>query len=170
MKVTYNIDKNDLLAFSKYYIYSDTKRKIYNEIFFALAILYLITDALLPKILDSGVMSLDFYDFLRLLISLSFFIIIYYLVKKIILYFTKRAFNKGNYNANIWNINFEILDNYIYVKWEHSESKINLDVVIKICENEKYFFLYVTSSSALVIPKFKIEWDSKELFEFLRKI
>jgi hypothetical protein len=101
MKVTYNIDKNDLLAFSKYYIYSDTKRKIYNEIFFALAILYLITDALLPKILDSGVMSLDFYDFLRLLISLSFFIIIYYLVKKIILYFTKRAFNKGNYNANI---------------------------------------------------------------------
>ncbi len=55
------------------------------------------------------------------------------------------------------------------VKEPGKESKTKWSSVVKIAEKDKYFFIYVTSESACIIPKFKIKPDkSEEIIQFIR--
>jgi hypothetical protein len=59
---------------------------------------------------------------------------------------------------------------FLEVKEPGSEGKVKWSSTAKITETDKYFFIYVTSASACVIPKFKLDPDqSDEIIAFLRK-
>lgn len=61
-------------------------------------------------------------------------------------------------------------ENYIIEKTKYNENKFAWEVLIKIVENKKYFFLLNTTISAHIIPKKQLnENEIKELKQILEK-
>lgn len=104
-----------------------------------------------------------------LIISILWIIIYPKRFYKVCLKKTKKILQEGNNSALLGEHNIEFFDDYFFIKQPGAESKIEWSMINKIEENEKYIFIYVSSLSAAVIPKFKIKNNNKEkIFEFIR--
>jgi YcxB-like protein len=72
-------------------------------------------------------------------------------------------------NANIFNdANISISENGILAKGKHAETKYNWDAIVKKEEDSVFYYLFLTTDQALLIPKRCLKLpEQKELFEKL---
>jgi len=107
--------------------------------------------------------------FLFLYLIISYIFSIFKIEEKILINSVKKFLNRWDNSSIIWEHTINLKDDYLEVIEPWSTSKIYWNNVNKIVENEKYIFIYITSVSANIIPKFKLSNNEKEkVIEFIK--
>lgn len=80
----------------------------------------------------------------------------------------KKMLEEGDNSALLGIHHIELTNEYFLVKEPGTEYKTHWSTIKKVLENEKYIFIYITSASACIIPKFKIENNKEKVAEFIK--
>jgi YcxB-like protein len=90
--------------------------------------------------------------------------------KKNIIKKTRKIIKESDINAFIGKKEIEVNELGINVVSETSQSKYVWDKIVKIGETEKYLFIYITSLSAISIPKDKIisSNTTQDIIDFIK--
>lgn len=166
MKISFELTIDDWMAFQKHYLSTSKQFKK--------------TKILLVMILPIILLIFLFFEYFKgefnyytttVYIIISLFWVFFYLKRfdELSLKKTKKMIEEGNNSALLGTHNIEFSDGYFSVKEPGSEYKTNWSAINKIEENEKYIFIYITSVSACIIPKFKIGNKKEKIAEFIKK-
>lgn len=81
----------------------------------------------------------------------------------------RKMLNEGNNEAILGHQTISLTSEGILGKSPSSESKINWSAIDKVAQNEKFFFLYISSVNAIVIPKscFRSHKEQQEFLEYI---
>ena len=164
MKLEYQIDEQDFLDFQLFTASQSDRirRKMLNEQLL-LTLIY-------------AILAGSFYFFYNILLTISFGIIsilcgLFY--PKYFRWRYKRHYKtyiRDNYANEFGEFgHIEINDNTIFSKDKIGESTLNISEIKRVDETEKHFFVKITASTSLIIPKYKIP-NSEEVrakFELL---
>lgn len=163
MKITYTLNKEDIINFSKFNYLRNKKMNFKKRFYFDISFMFLFFVIIL------NINWFNIFTFYCIVVYLIILILLKIYYDKLIIFYLKKSINKWNYESNYWDYEIEIIDDKLHIIGKDSETKISLNKIIEIIENEKYFYLYITSSSAYAINKNSVKWDKEEIFIFLKK-
>lgn len=81
----------------------------------------------------------------------------------------EKIINEGDNSGVLGEHSLSIDDQRIVHIMPESEQKVTWNGIKKMEETETYYFLYDTALSAIIIPKFKIPNELKEVDQMLKK-
>ncbi len=165
IKITYNFDEKDYLAFQKHYMSNSKKyKKIKLLRTFLFPIIFLCF--LLFKYFHKGQIDLIFFWILFIFSVLWILLYPKFFDKRVL----KNALNTlklWNNKSILWEQSLEISKDYLFLKSSSIEQKIKLEKIYKVCNEKDYIFIYITTISAIVIKK---SYLKKEDLEKILKI
>lgn len=169
MKIMFKVEKEDLINFSLFSNKKRQKESKINKIMILVIIAFLLI-SYIPEITREGFsVETGIAIFITLLIVFVIFFVTNPIFNKLNQYLIKKGINKWNFSANFWEFYLEIHDNSFKISWNEVETIFPVDKIINIIENEKYFYLYLTTCSAYAINKESVSWDKEEMFQFFRE-
>ena len=166
MKIEFDFDIDDWMAFQKYYILNSKQVKR-SKIFTTLLLPVIFSIFSLIDIIN-GNFSPARLVFYGIIFLLWIFINPKWMNRKMLKQ-VKKMINEGD-NSGIFGkheIDFE--EDRIIWKNPESEEKVKWSGVKKLGETDNYYFLYVTAVSAIIIPKQKLNIDKEELDKLLKE-
>lgn len=167
MKISYNIYKDDLVAFNIYFNHNSKVRKFNNYLTYLIllftlsAYFYFDNDSSLPFKEKIVLIAPD------LAIYIGIVTIFFILFLKFFSRATLKAMINKNANSNLLgDKTLEILEEGVVLVNENSELKVKWQGIEKIVEIKEYYFILLAELSSITIPKrcFK---DSEELKPFM---
>jgi|GEM_PF-1731060 len=171
MNTEYKFEIEDWMEFHKDYLETS---KLYK-------LLVLILKWLVPLFFFLDVIKRIFSDEYEMIVLIVFTLILAGLSTLWVIFFPKKLFLKlilfiqrftikGGDNSTLLGLHkLTVNDDHIHLIQPESESKFNWNAVKRLRETEAYYFLYLTTVSAIVIPKKKITADLNELDLILKK-
>jgi hypothetical protein len=166
MKISFELTIDDWMAFQKHYL-STSKQFKQTKIFVIMMVPVIL---LIFSLFQYFKGEFNYYTIaIYIIISLFWFFFYPKQFDKSCLKKTKKMLEEGNNSALLGIHNIEFNDDYFFVKEPGSEYKTNWSAINKVEENDKYIFIYITSVSACIIPKFKIGDKKEKIVEFIKK-
>ena len=165
MKISFELTMDDWMAFQEHYL-SQSKQFKQSKIFVIVMLPVIFFIFSLFQYFEG---DLNYYT-LAIYIVISLFWIFLYPKRfdKSCLKKTKKMLEEGNNSALLGKHDIEFSDDSFFVKEPGSEYKTNWSAINKIEENEKYIFIYITSVSACILPKFKFGDKKEKIVEFIK--
>jgi len=113
---------------------------------------------------------LTYFDYIGALIgSVVGIAVIPYLNRVEVIRGLRKASSEGDNSAILGHQTITLTSESISIKTQGTESKFNWSSIVRIMQNDKYVFLYISSINAIVIP-IKAFSSDKSLQEFLNII
>lgn len=161
MKITYDFDLNDWLAFNKYHYQKNRKNT-------SLKIRWVVTILVLGYIVfcyvTFGLFRISVFYFLSIYIIIGFILDALKIEERITMNYLKKHLTSWSNASILWKHSLELKDDYIELVGPWTISKTFWDKIDKIAENDNYIFIYVTSVSSIAIPMFKLsEWVQSKI-------
>lgn len=155
MTIEFDLDIEDWLAFQEFHLSNNKKLKQWKVI------------SMLAVPLASAIIILTnkWFDttFMIVLVIVSIAHVLY-VHKTFTSRYLKRAKKMLKDNTGIiGRQTFQFTEEFILMSKLNTETKTNWNGINEILENENYYFLFVSSISAFIIPKRKIENDLEAL-------
>ena len=166
MKIEYELEMEDWLAFQNHY-YIKSKRYRKALIIRILLIPYIAAIYLFVRSLN-GNLFMEEYIFWGVVCLVWIIFSPKYLKYRIKKYFRK-LLNEGDNSSILTNHELTFSDTGISEVSRDSQSTTSWNAIKKLEENDKYFFLYNSAITAIVIPKHKINADLDELRNLFRE-
>lgn len=145
----YSIAIEDIVAFAEFDFGQSQSRRRYLQrmrILTSIAMLIILT-------LVSWIAKSYTYIILGGPASVAFFLQYPNIIKRVGINSIKRTYLEGE-NKNIFaGRTIDILPDKIIVNTEYSESSISWKAIEKLLENDKYIFIYTSTTAAIIIPK-----------------
>ncbi|MDR0865743.1 MAG: YcxB family protein [Candidatus Symbiothrix sp.] len=168
MKFTFDFDINDWIAFQQHH-----QRHSKIRIIYICVILFLIAMPLYSIIKDYIELSysldtiiIHYLPSIIFVFILSIFYALY--VSKLRIQWSAKGILKKN--PHVLGEETMIFDeDFFIIQSTNGESKRKWDSIQKVDETPDYFFLYLSTYMANVIPKKKIDVSSEDLRDFLKK-
>ena len=131
------------------------------------AVLVFIVSLAVGYLLNPDKRALTYFDYaLFLVLSVASFFIFPYLNKAEVIQGLRKVTKEGDNKAILGHQTISLTPEHLFVKTPGSESKYAWASIDKIVQNGKYIFLYISSISAIVVPK-KAFSTENELQEFV---
>lgn len=134
------------------------------------AVLVFIVSLAVGYLLNLDKRALTYFDYaLFLVLSVASFFIFPYLNKAEVIRGLHKATKEGDNKAILGHQTISLTPEHLFVKTPGSESKYTWASIDKIVQNDKYIFLYISSISAIVVPKkaFSTENELQEFVEYV---
>ncbi len=166
MKINFNFELNDWMAFQEFHL-SESKQFKKTKLISTLTVpivygLFILNDAIKGEldIIPTSIFTV-----------ISILWMIYYPKRLTIrtLKKVKKILEDPVNSKIIGEHTIELSGQGLKITKPESENFINWNGLIRIAETKNYYFIYNTSISAIVIPKLKIESDLIEFDSFLKK-
>lgn len=162
MKLVYDFDLNDWMAFQENYLENSKQfKRIKTIMMIVLPAIWLgivLVELLLGNFSPLGA---------GILLVASIFWIVFYprRFKNSALKRAKKLLAEGNNSGYLGKHEIELNDQEIKSTVPQSTSTINWQGITRFIETDQYYFLYNTAASALIIPKFKLKITDTEKTE-----
>ena len=166
MKINYNFEINDWMAFQEFHL-SESKQFKKTKLITTLTVpivygLFILNDAMKGEldIIPTSIFTV-----------ISILWMIYYPKRLTIRTLKKvKKILEDPANSKIFGIHtIELSEQGLKITKPESENFINWSGLIRIAETKNYYFIYNTTISAIVIPKVKIEENLSEFDSYLKK-
>lgn len=162
MKIEFNFEMSDWVEFQRNYLENSAsmrKMKIVVTVLFPfLCLLIGLVEYLRDDLTYIGVSILTLFSILWVVIYPKRFV-------QTMLKRTEKLLNNSDNDGYLGPHSVEFNEFDMTHKAPESESTIKWVGIKRVLENEKYYFLYNTSVSALIIPKFKLNLTTEEMNE-----
>lgn len=165
MKISFELTIDDWMEFQKYYL------SISKQFQRAKTIIIIMIPSMLiiPLLFDYSRGEFSYFNLISFFVfSILGILFIPRLSEKYSLLSARKMLDEGDNSALLGNHEIEFTGDYFFVKEPGSECKIKWSAINKIEENEKYIFIFITSVTAYIIPKFKITDGKEKVFQFIR--
>ncbi|MCK4663078.1 MAG: YcxB family protein [Bacteroidales bacterium] len=166
MKLNFNFEMSDWMEFQKIYLLNSKQFK--RSKFIAKLIIPIFFLILISIDLIKG----EFFGqvlLVYIIISAVWVIYIPKRIEKSTLNKARKMIQEGDNSSILGNHEIELLEDEIKYKDPGGEQKTTWDRIIRFEETDNYYFLFNTSVSAFVIPRFKLNFKKDE-FEKLDKL
>lgn len=166
MKINYNFEINDWMAFQEFHL-SESKQFKKTKLITTLTVpivygLFILNDAMKGEldIIPTSIFTV-----------ISILWMIYYPKRLTIRTLKKvKKILEDPANSKIFGIHtIKLSEQGLKITKPESENFINWSGLIRIAETKNYYFIYNTTISAIVIPKVKIEENLSEFDSYLKK-
>ena len=166
MKINYNFELNDWMAFQEFHL-SESKQFKKTKLITTLTVpivygLFILNDAMKGEldIIPTSIFTV-----------ISILWMIYYPKRLTIRTLKKvKKILEDPANSKIFGIHtIELSEQGLKITKPESENFINWSGLIRIAETKNYYFIYNTTISAIVIPKVKIEENLIDFDSYLKK-
>ena len=166
MKINYNFELNDWMAFQEFHL-SESKQFKKTKLITTLTVpivygLFILNDAMKGEldIIPTSIFTV-----------ISILWMIYYPKRLTIRTLKKvKKILEDPANSKMFGIHtIELSEQGLKITKPESENFINWSGLIRIAETKNYYFIYNTTVSAIVIPKVKIESNISEFDSYLKK-
>ena len=167
MKTSYDFTINDRLEFQKDFLYNSkdyTKNK--NRNYYIVPLSFLIVWLFqLSDPLELILIKLWLFTLMWILWVLFW----YKFYDKVVIKNIRKHLEQWDNTALLWTHILELNNNEYTITEPGSEAKIKWSSIFKITENDDYFFIYITSNSSTIIPKFKLDENKEGIINFINQ-
>jgi hypothetical protein len=159
MKLEFNFDLNDWMAFQENYLENSKQFKRTKRI-----VTWMLPFVALSIIVIEYNLGRFNPLFASLLIPACVLWVIFYpkRFKNSTMKRAKKLLSEGDNSSYLGKHEIELTNDLIKTAVPKSSSTISWDGITKYIETDQYYFLYSTTASALIIPKFKLNLSSSE--------
>ena len=166
MKTSFNFDMKDWIEFQKYGLLTNKSYKKWKYISLLMIPILLIILTILDYFKYGFLLGQKILFYL--VVSIIWILFRYFFYDKLIIKKIKKILEKWNNSSLIWEHTISFEEDCFNISLPWSDSKVYWSKINKIEENEKYIFIFNSSLSAYIIPKFKL-WDNSEnIISFIR--
>jgi len=168
MNIEFERTVDDLTEFNVFHLANSSSMK--RQLFATQLLLSMLIPFVLIGIPYLGGQDISTFRIIYgMLAGVLMFVLFPYINRKATISRTKKVYSEGNNQAMLGHQAISLSPEGILGKNQAGESKINWSAVSELAQNEKYYFLYIGSVNAIVIPKncFHSPEEEKAFLEYI---
>lgn len=169
MNIEYELTHNDIIEFNLFHMsHSPNMRRqtLYTRALLSLLVIIMIFSSLYFVLRISMLIS-----FIGCTFGGVFYFFIYPFVhEESVIRYLKKMLSEGDNKTVLGHRIISLFPDGIFFKSQTEESKLNWSAIDKVVQNEKFIFLYTSSTNAVPIPKkcFSSIKSQQDFFEYIK--